>query len=64
MDALIIGKWGLEKNINTIYDNDTSDDFKKAHYSPAIITTMIDIFLAMGSNNDANGKDKYNYVFP
>ena len=22
MDALIIGKWGLEKNINTIYDDD------------------------------------------
>ena len=55
MDVLIIGKWTMEKNINTIYDNDISLDFNKTHQAPAIITTMIDIFLAQADNKDANG---------
>lgn len=64
MDALIIGKWTMEKNINTVYDSDTSTEFNQVHLSPAIITTMIDIFLAFGNNKNADGTPKYNYVFP
>jgi V-type H+-transporting ATPase subunit a len=68
MDVLIIGKWGMEKNVNTIYnleeDPSLKTEFEKVHYAPAIITTMIDIFLAMASNKDADNKDKYLYVFP
>jgi V-type H+-transporting ATPase subunit a len=64
MDTLIIGKWTMEKNVNTVFDNDTSVEFNQVHLSPAIITTMIDIFLAFGDNKKADGSIKYNYVFP
>jgi V-type H+-transporting ATPase subunit a len=69
MDTLIIGKWNMEKNINTVIDVSASDpstlaEFNKVHLSPAIITTMIDIFLAFGNNKNADGSIKYNYVFP
>ena len=67
MDILIIGKWNMPKNINTIYNPNNStelEDFNKVHFSPAIITTMIDIFLAFGNNKDAKGDPKYYYVFP
>ena len=64
MDTLIIGKWNMEKNINTVFDNDTSVEFNQVHLSPAIITTMIDIFLAFGNNKNTDGTVKYNYVFP
>jgi V-type H+-transporting ATPase subunit a len=63
MDILIIGKWNMEKNVNTIADVG-SPEFNQVHYSPAIITTMIDIFLAFGNNKNADGSIKYNYVFP
>jgi hypothetical protein len=39
-------------------------EFNQVHLSPAIITTMIDIFLAFGNNKNADGTIKYNYVFP
>jgi V-type H+-transporting ATPase subunit a len=64
MDVLIIGKWNMVKNINTIYDTDTSAEFNTTHRSPAIITTVIDIFLAFGDNTAADGTVKYDYVFP
>jgi V-type H+-transporting ATPase subunit a len=63
MDALIIGKWNMEKNVNTVAEVG-SPEFKQVHYSPAIITTMIDIFLAFGNNKNTDGSIKYNYVFP
>jgi V-type H+-transporting ATPase subunit a len=63
MDILIIGKWNMEKNVNTVVDVG-SPEFNQVHYSPAIITTMIDIFLAFGNNKNADGSIKYNYVFP
>jgi V-type H+-transporting ATPase subunit a len=54
MDILIIGKWSMEKNINVIWDKD-SQEYVDIHKSPAIITTMIDIFLSMGNNVDTDG---------
>ena len=62
MDALIIGKWLTAKYID---ENNPvgSAKFNATHYSPPIVTTMIDMFLATASNEDANGKAKYNYVF-
>lgn len=64
MDILIIGKWNMVKDINTVYDTDTSAEFNTTHLSPAIITTTIDIFLAFADNTGPNGAPKYNYVFP
>lgn len=58
MDVLIIGKWMTEKNIDQLYP-ENSIQFNNTHYSPAIITTMIDIFLAGGSNLDAKNEIKY-----
>ena len=49
MDVLIIGKWLTPKNIDQLYPEKT-EDFNNIHYAPAIITTMIDIFLAGGNN--------------
>ncbi len=63
MDILIIGKWNMVKNVNTVADVG-SPEFNQVHYSPAIITTMIDIFLAFGNNKNADNTIKYNYVFP
>jgi V-type ATPase 116kDa subunit family len=57
MDILIIGKWMEPKNTEGIYlpnTNTTNIDeirkFNEIHQSPAIITTMIDIFLNGASN--------------
>jgi V-type H+-transporting ATPase subunit a len=57
MDILIIGKWLEPKNTEGIYmpnTNTTNLDeirkFNEIHLSPAIITTMIDIFLNGASN--------------
>lgn len=67
MDALIIGKWLTPKNVE--YQNwiNTPTEVEKAyndiHLAPAIITTMIDMFLSFGSNKDTNDKEKYQYVF-
>ena len=76
MDILIIAKWVEPKDIEGYYFDpnaqvpapayDGNDPYNKMHYTPAIITTMIDIFLAGASNKaeDATGKEytKYNYV--
>lgn len=45
MDVMIIGKWLTKKNIDDIYV-ENSPDFITIHKAPAIITTMIDMFLA------------------
>ncbi len=50
MDLLLIGKWNMEKNVNMIWDNEKSAEYINIHKAPAIITTMIDIFLNVGSN--------------
>jgi len=62
MDVLIVGKWLTPKHVDQLYP-DKSEDFNNIHYAPAIITTMIDIFLAMGNNENADGTIKYQYVF-
>lgn len=62
MDLLIIGKWNMKKNVNIIWDENSSN-YTNIHKSPAIITTMIDIFLNVGSNEGSDGKAKYLYVF-
>lgn len=78
MDILIIGKWLEPKNVEGIYlpNTDTKNideirKFNEIHQSPAIITTMIDIFLNGASNlnkvvanppiENQSGID-YNYV--
>lgn len=62
MDALIIGKWLMPKFVDT--NNEVgSQKWIDTSASPPIITTMIDIFLATANNVDANGKEKYLYVF-
>lgn len=69
MDLLIIAKWLEPKDIDGYFSLDKPDqldDYNKVHYTPAIITTMIDIFLAGASNKgeDKEGHEvhKYNYV--
>ena len=49
MDVLIVGKWLTPKYVDQIYPEKTPD-YNNIHYAPAIITTMIDIFLALGNN--------------
>jgi len=74
MDILIVGKWMEPKNTEGIYMPNNSTNpideemrkFNEIHQSPAIITTMIDIFLNMANNgnkaiNTTSGID-YNYV--
>lgn len=63
MDALIIGKWLMHKEVDVNYEPG-SDQFKEAHLSPPIITTMIDMFLNFGGNKASDGSIRYNYVFP
>ena len=53
MDVLIISKWMQSKNIDMNYP-ENSLEYNKTHMSPGIITTMIDIFLNMGSNEKNN----------
>ena len=65
MDILIIGKWIEKKDIETIYQN-TTKEYDDIARSPAIISTMIDIFLNGASNSkvedNGNVKINYNYV--
>ena len=62
MDALIIGKWMTPKYVDT--NISTLDPrYNETTLSPPVITTMIDMFLASGSNKGPNGEIKYNYVF-
>lgn len=63
MDVLIIAKWLEPKQINTNW-NEGSKELDAINYSPAIITTMIDIFLKGGSNKKDDGSKNYNYLFP
>jgi len=49
MDLLIIAKWAEHKDIETNYAKD-SPELEKIRKSPAIITTMIDMFLRFASN--------------
>jgi len=49
MDALIIGKWMTPTNVE-IWTATGSDAYNAISLSPSIITTMIDMFLALGSN--------------
>ena len=61
MDILILAKWVEPKDVEGYYVDpnlkvpppsfDGSDPYNKVHYTPAIITTMINIFLAGASNN-------------
>jgi V-type H+-transporting ATPase subunit a len=62
MDALIIGKWLMPKYADHNFEVG-STEFNQTQYSPPIITTMIDMFLAIGNNKNANGNEKYDYVF-
>ncbi len=64
MDILIIGKWMQPKNIegvylpNTLALNQTEvTKFNEIHLSPAIISTMIDIFLNGASNANKSPQD-------
>ena len=64
MDALIIGKWLTPKDVEPQNDLLISPgDYDDVHLAPAIITTMIDMFLSFGSNKGTDGKESYHYVF-
>jgi V-type H+-transporting ATPase subunit a len=62
MDALIIGKWLTYKNMDVYYPENTQG-YNQTRFSPPIITTMIDMFLNVGSNLDGDGNVKYDFVF-
>ena len=65
MDILIIAKWLEEKDVNTNFPLE-SEGALKIGLSPAIITTMIDMFLKGASNTKPNSDPPvfgYNYVF-
>lgn len=55
MDMLIVVKWLRYMTI----DNPNNDPImrEKIHYAPAIITSMIDMFLSPGSSPDEDVKD-------
>src|SRR5574343_547913 len=65
MDILIIAKWCYPKDIETDFlpyvdkkdfTNDLVENghYNATHYSPPIITTMIDMFLGGASNSTTN----------
>ena len=75
MDILIIAKWAEPKNIENITLSDCPatqelyNKYNEVHRSPAIINTMIDIFLNGASNKLKSEircpgvtSDEYNYV--
>lgn len=68
MDVLIIAKWlepkYVDYNFLDIPHGDASSDYNMIHRSPAIINTMIDIFLSPGAHNNIkpNLDMSYNYV--
>ena len=80
MDILIISKWLFVKHIDTDFDypdlqkkpypnpyDPAYTDFNNVHYSPPIITTMIDIFLNGAGNEKVDESTsqtvpKYLYV--
>src|SRR5436309_1190827 len=49
MDFLIIVKWLRPMNIEIVYPM-TDPGYSNIHYAPAIITSMIDMFLNAGSS--------------
>jgi hypothetical protein len=62
MDLLIILKWTTPKMVDANIQLNTAD-YNSTHLAPPIITVMIDMFLAGGSNKDAKEKEKYYYLF-
>lgn len=68
MDVLIIAKWMepkyIDYNFIDLPRSDPTSDYNKIHRSPAIINTMIDIFLSPGTANNIkpNVDMSYNYV--
>lgn len=75
MDILIIGKWAEKKNVDDIFLPTCKDvpeykdcaAFNRVNKSPAIIGTMIDIFLNVASNAKKGiptfpEEVEYNYV--
>lgn len=68
MDLLIVAKWLHPKDIESNYNTVTQkQDFDQVHKSPAIITTMIDMFLKTGDNHVmVNGvsEEGYYYLIP
>lgn len=70
MDILIIAKWINYKDVENDYPYADVDggkspysdpkfaDFNAVHYSPPVITTMIDIFLSGASNATTNEKSQ------
>ncbi len=59
MDILILGKWAQHKNVDNVFVTPCNKEnyqtegcylFNQVNKSPAIISTMIDIFLS-GANN-------------
>ena len=68
MDILVLGKWIEPKNVEGMYmpntlTNDTAQivKFNEVHLSPAVITTMIDIFLN-GADNANKVPDNQPYI--
>jgi V-type H+-transporting ATPase subunit a len=66
MDILIIAKWLYPKDIesNFVPDDNMESDFNKVNKAPAIITTMIDMFLKLGDNHKPDGNEGYYYLIP
>lgn len=68
MDILIIAKWlepkYIDYNFTDFPRGDRTTDYNKIHRSPAIINTMIDMFLSPGAANNIkpNVDMSYNYV--
>lgn len=66
MDILIIAKWLQAKDINTNFDEKNPaqlEGYEAISLSPAIITTMIDMFLKFGDNTDPKtGNELYHHV--
>jgi V-type H+-transporting ATPase subunit a len=63
MDLLIIGKWFVVQDIEDCHRDPLSQDYNNTYYAPAIITTMIDMFLNFGDNTNSDGSLKYNYIY-
>jgi V-type H+-transporting ATPase subunit a len=63
MDLLIVGKWLTPVDVN-ILALPGSTEYDALNLSPSIITTMIDIFLAFGSNESTeNGVTTTSYLY-
>lgn len=65
MDLLIVAKWLYPKNIEANFSHETDKaNFNIVNKAPAIITTMIDMFLKTGDNHVMiNGKEEEGYYY-